>query len=203
MDLIDSINWLKELKNSDEIQEFCYCDKFYLIIDTVINIIETIDKLTSKEKQKKNIKSDRLIEQDIYERAYEDRYKNGSSDGRFFAYNKAIDDFVISIKEELNRFEVKNLDTCVLFDLMNRKAEQLKWNMLKMYSKKELEIRNKAIDEFVKKIKEYNYCRDRTDFNVSACSDCCFCVNKKETGDAICALDDLAEEFKIIISKNK
>ena len=41
-------------------------------------------------------------------------------------YKNAIDDFVISIKGELNRFEVKNLDTCVLFDLMNRKAEQLK-----------------------------------------------------------------------------
>ena len=37
-----------------------------------------------------------------------------------------IDDFVNEIKDELNRFEVKNLDTCVLYDLMDRKAEQLK-----------------------------------------------------------------------------
>ena len=41
-------------------------------------------------------------------------------------YNKAIDDFVNNIKDELNRFEVKNLDTCVLFDFINSKAEQLK-----------------------------------------------------------------------------
>lgn len=40
--------------------------------------------------------------------------------------NKAIDDYRNSIKEELNRFDVKNLDTCVLFDFMDRKAEQLK-----------------------------------------------------------------------------
>ena len=37
----------------------------------------------------------------------------------------AIDDFVNNIKDELNCFEVKNLDTCVLFDFINRKAEQL------------------------------------------------------------------------------
>ena len=41
-------------------------------------------------------------------------------------YNKAIDDFVNSIKDELNRFEVKNLDTCVLFDFIDSKVEQLK-----------------------------------------------------------------------------
>ena len=40
--------------------------------------------------------------------------------------NKAIDDFVNNIKDELNCFEVKNLDTCVLFDFINSKAEQLK-----------------------------------------------------------------------------
>ena len=38
----------------------------------------------------------------------------------------AIDDFVNNIKDELNRFEVKNLDTCVLYDLIDRKAEKLK-----------------------------------------------------------------------------
>ena len=41
-------------------------------------------------------------------------------------YNKAIDDYKSGIKEELERFKVKNLDTCVLYDLMDRKAEQLK-----------------------------------------------------------------------------
>ena len=41
-------------------------------------------------------------------------------------YNKAIDDYKSGIKEGLERFEVKNLDTCVLYDLMDRKAERLK-----------------------------------------------------------------------------
>lgn len=41
-------------------------------------------------------------------------------------YNKAIDDYKSGIKEELERFEVKNLDTCVLYNLMDRIAEQLK-----------------------------------------------------------------------------
>lgn len=41
-------------------------------------------------------------------------------------YNNAIDDYKSGIKEELERFEVKNLDTCVLYDLMDRKAERLK-----------------------------------------------------------------------------
>ena len=37
-------------------------------------------------------------EQDIYERAYKDGYDKGSSDGNFFGYNKAIDDFVEKYK---------------------------------------------------------------------------------------------------------
>ena len=41
-------------------------------------------------------------------------------------YNKAIDDYKSGIKEELERFEVKNLDTCVLYNLMDRKSERLK-----------------------------------------------------------------------------
>ena len=41
-------------------------------------------------------------------------------------YRKALDDFVNNIKDELNRFEVENLDTCVLFDFIDRKAERLK-----------------------------------------------------------------------------
>lgn len=36
-------------------------------------------------------------EQDIYERAYKDGYDKGYSDGNFFRYNKAIDDFVKSL----------------------------------------------------------------------------------------------------------
>ena len=41
-------------------------------------------------------------------------------------YSKGIDDYKNKIKEELDRFEVQNLDTCVLYDLMDRKAERLK-----------------------------------------------------------------------------
>lgn len=42
------------------------------------------------------------------------------------ARNKAIDEFKDSIKTELDRFGVVNLDTCVLYDFMDRKAERLK-----------------------------------------------------------------------------
>lgn len=41
-------------------------------------------------------------------------------------YSKGIDDYKNKIKEELDRFEVQNLDTCVLYDLMDKKAEQIK-----------------------------------------------------------------------------
>ena len=41
-------------------------------------------------------------------------------------YNKAIDEFKDAIKAELNRFSVTNLDTCVLYDFMDRKAEYMK-----------------------------------------------------------------------------
>ena len=40
--------------------------------------------------------------------------------------NKAIDEFVDSIKTELDRFGVVNLDTCVLYDFIDRKADRLK-----------------------------------------------------------------------------
>lgn len=39
---------------------------------------------------------------------------------------KAIDEFADSIKTELDRFGVVNLDTCVLYDFIDRKAERLK-----------------------------------------------------------------------------
>ena len=41
-------------------------------------------------------------------------------------YRKGIDDYKNRIKEELDRFEVQNLDTCVLYNLMDRIAKQLK-----------------------------------------------------------------------------
>ena len=41
-------------------------------------------------------------------------------------YSNGIEDYKNKIKEELDRFEVQNLDTCVLYDLMDREAERLK-----------------------------------------------------------------------------
>ena len=41
-------------------------------------------------------------------------------------YSNGIEDYKNKIKEELDRFEVQNIDTCVLYDLMDRKAERLK-----------------------------------------------------------------------------
>lgn len=58
------------------------------------------------------------LQQEIISSIYNSGYANG--------YNKAIDDFVNNIKDEINRFEVKNIDTCVLFDFIDRKAEKLK-----------------------------------------------------------------------------
>lgn len=41
----------------------------------------------------------RETEQDIYERAYKDGLDKGLSDGHFFGYNKAIDDFAELLRE--------------------------------------------------------------------------------------------------------
>ena len=41
-------------------------------------------------------------------------------------YSNGIEDYKNKIKEELDRFEVQNIDICVLYDLMDRKAERLK-----------------------------------------------------------------------------
>ena len=61
------------------------------------------------------------IEQDIYERAYKDGLDKGLSDGNFFGYNNAIDDFVNACKEDI---------LCQTFGLhingIERIAEQLK-----------------------------------------------------------------------------
>ena len=43
-------------------------------------------------------------------------------------FNNALAKYVLEMGPEAysHRFEVKNLDTCVLYDLMDRKAERLK-----------------------------------------------------------------------------
>lgn len=40
MDLVSSIDWLKALKDSDEIQEFYYSDEFCQALDIAINAIK-------------------------------------------------------------------------------------------------------------------------------------------------------------------
>lgn len=62
--------------------------------------------------------------QEYYEKefSYNQVYIQGYSDG----YAMAIDEFADSIKTELDRFGVVNLDTCVLYDFIDRKAERLK-----------------------------------------------------------------------------
>ena len=60
-------------------------------------------------------------EQDIYERAYKDGLDKGLSDGHFFGYNKAIDDFAETCKQDI---------ICQTFGLtpinIDKIAEQLK-----------------------------------------------------------------------------
>lgn len=43
MDLVSSIDWLKALKDSDEIQEFYYSDEFCQALDIAINAIKKAD----------------------------------------------------------------------------------------------------------------------------------------------------------------
>lgn len=102
MTIDEAIEHCKNIKSCDE------CEKEHQ------QLAEWLEEL--KELRKEKDKFDRNIKffNEINVKSYE------------VGYNKAIDDFAISIKEYLNKFEVKNLDTCVLLDLMNRKAKKLK-----------------------------------------------------------------------------
>ena len=59
-------------------------------------------------------------EQDIYERAYKDGLDKGLSDGLFFGYNKAIDDFAEAVKNLIADSSV------IRFKDIDEIAEQLK-----------------------------------------------------------------------------
>lgn len=95
-----------DIKDADNIASFC--DEIYSAI----------------------LKNDKIVEEklrrctNIENREYP--YFNGFKEGKQVGYYKAIDDYKNRIKEELDRFEVQYLDTCVLYDLIDRKAEQLK-----------------------------------------------------------------------------
>lgn len=62
----------------------------------------------------------RETEQDIYERAYKDGLDKGLSDGHFFGYNKAIDDFAKEVKNLIINLNV------IRFNDIDEIAEQLK-----------------------------------------------------------------------------
>lgn len=92
-----------------------------MTIDEVKNIVEACLKI-------KDIVNTQLISIEMREEIDNllcDIIRFNKEERKLF-YNKAIDDFAISIKEYLNKFEVKNIYTYVLLDLMNRKAKKLK-----------------------------------------------------------------------------
>ena len=62
------------------------------------------------------IKDCNTCEQEIYEKAYKEGQDKGLSDGHFFGYNKAIDDFVKEFKRKTP------MENCLIDEL----AEQLK-----------------------------------------------------------------------------
>lgn len=62
------------------------------------------------------IKDCNTCEQEIYEKAYKEGQDKGLSDGHFFGYNKAIDDFVREFKRKTP------MENCLIDEL----AEQLK-----------------------------------------------------------------------------
>ena len=98
---------IKELKNSN-----------YLTNSEELQIAEWLEELKNyRDKNKMVVRIDCVNSEEFKDIAVKLAKEQ---------YNKAIDDYKSGIKEELERFEVKNLDTCVLYDLMDRKAERLK-----------------------------------------------------------------------------
>lgn len=125
MTIDEAIEKYKEITNPDTIcLAHCdmFCDKCVQESEQLVEWLEELKAL--RDNNYKDFYYDKG-----YSKAENDYHKQSENDRQSayeLGYINAIDDFVISIKGELNRFEVKNLDTCVLFDLMNRKAEQLK-----------------------------------------------------------------------------
>ena len=121
MTLDESITKYKDITNKDAICPMycmCSCDKCVQESGQIAEWLEELRDYQNKNKMVVRVDVENMdsIKDKINElsKYAENQYSNG------------IDDYKNKIKEELDRFEVQNLDTCVLYDLMDRKAERLK-----------------------------------------------------------------------------
>ena len=121
MTLDETITKYKDITNKDAICPMhcmCSCDKCVQESGQIAEWLEELRDYQNKNKMvvRVDVKNMDSIKDKINElsKYAENQYSNG------------IDDYKNKIKEELDRFEVQNLDTCVLYDLMDREAERLK-----------------------------------------------------------------------------
>ena len=118
MTIDEAIAKYKEITNSDTpCPRYCMlpCDK---CVDESKHLAEWLEELKNyRDKNKMVVRIDCVNSEEFKDIAVKLAKEQ---------YNKAIDDYKSGIKEELERFEVKNLDTCVLYNLMDRKSERLK-----------------------------------------------------------------------------
>ena len=121
MTLDEAITKYKDITNKDAICPMhcmCSCDKCVQESGQIAEWLEELRDYQNKNKMvvRVDVKNMDSIKDKINElsKYAENQYING------------IDDYKNKIKKELDRFEVQNLDTCVLYDLMDREAERLK-----------------------------------------------------------------------------
>ena len=121
MTLDEAITKYKEITNKDKnCPMYCMlsCDKCVQESGQIAEWLEELRDYQSKNKMVVRVDVENMdnIKDKINElsKYAENQYSNG------------IDDYKNKIKEELDRFEVQNIDTCVLYDLMDREAERLK-----------------------------------------------------------------------------
>ena len=121
MTLDEAITKYKEITNKDTncpMHCMCSCDKCVQESGQIAEWLEELRDYQNKNKMVVRVDVENMdnIKDKINElsKYAENQYSNG------------IDDYKNKIKEELDRFEVQNIDTCVLYDLMDRKAERLK-----------------------------------------------------------------------------
>ena len=121
MTLDEAITKYKEITNKDKnCPMYCMlsCDKCVQESGQIAEWLEELRDYQNKNKMVVRVDVENMdnIKDKINElsKYAENQYSNG------------IDDYKNKIKEELDRFEVQNIDTCVLYDLMDREAERLK-----------------------------------------------------------------------------
>ena len=121
MTLDEAITKYKEITNKDKnCPMYCMlsCDKCVQESGQIAEWLEELRDYQNKNKMVVRVDVENMdnIKDKINElsKYAENQYSNG------------IEDYKNKIKEELDRFEVQNIDTCVLYDLMDRKAERLK-----------------------------------------------------------------------------